>query len=199
MPKVKTLLVLIAVVALSFSLIGCDLLPFSSADQDLVASLDGELPGWLLLSHRSAVDPDAADDDLLNPKEPLAEEEKEAEPAAEVPASSGSGSTQPQQPSDSGSGSSGSGSSGTPTSSDPQPGTREYLAWFAANGAKQPYNVDMLQWYAETQGGITESYADWKKAKDEKEASGGGNEGWFDGFDSGSPSGFRKTTEENGD
>lgn len=194
MPKVKTLVFASVVLALSLTLIGCGMLTSQTADQDLVAGLDGDLPGWLLLSHRSAVDPDA-EDDLLNPKDPedesidlesdeiamggSEEDDGVTPPSAEQsapPASSGSSSAS-QQP-----------SSSSSTSQTPKPGSREYSAWFAYNGATGSYNPLYLAWFNET-GGMAD-FNDWKKYKElqEKEEAGEGLSHFWD--DKHSPTGF---------
>jgi len=180
MPKVKALLIASMVIALSFSLIGCNLLPSGSPETETMAGLESDLPGWLLLSHRSE-----SDDDLDNPKEPVEEEEEDIEeeaaaetvaeePSTEQPAQS-SAPAQTEEPESS-------------SFTEPKPGTREYLVWFAANGAKGEYQADMLEWYAKTQGGTTQSYAAWKEEQEEA-SDGTGGDGWFDD-DSVSPSGW---------
>jgi hypothetical protein len=182
MPRVKTLLIVSFVIVLSLSLMGCSLLGMRSAQPEITAGLESDLPGWLLLSHRSA-----ADDNIVNPKEDPAEEEvaEEVETVAEQTPTQQPTQQQPEP-------------STTPpqteppasSSGSPSPGTREYLVWLAANGAKAPFTSDMLTWYGESQGGHTISYSDWKKQQEEKEAGGGaGGGGWFDN-DSGSPSGL---------
>jgi hypothetical protein len=178
MPKVKTLLITVLVIAFALSLSGCGMLLSRRAEPELAASLDGELPEWLLLSHRS--EEAFATGDLLNPKD-LADEEEDD--VVTTPSSDQVASTQPAPSST---------PSSTPSTSspeflDPKPGTREYMAWFAANGAKPPFETAMLEWFATTAG--SGSYAEWKKQKDAEDAA-GGDDGWFDDFGKGSPSGF---------
>ncbi|MFU8795555.1 MAG: hypothetical protein ACNA7Z_09295, partial [Dethiobacteria bacterium] len=135
MLKVKTLLIVSLVVALSLSLMGCSLLGLRSAQPEITAGLESDLPGWLLLSHRSA-----AEDNIVNPKEDPADEEV-AEAVEEVAEQTPTQQPTQQQPEP----------STTPpqteppaSSGSPSPGTREYMAWFAANGAKGEYNADMM-------------------------------------------------------
>ncbi len=172
MPKVKTLLITVLVIAFALSLTGCGMLLSRRAEPELAASLDGELPEWLLLSHRSENTFEA--DDLLNPKDTANDEEADETAIGGVdeddgvtpPSSDQTASTQPAPSST---------PSATPSSSSvdksPKPGERNYLAWFAANGAKPPFDEAMLKWYGATGG--NGSYADWKKAEDAKEAAGG--------------------------
>jgi len=53
MPKVKTLLVILLVITFSFSLLGCGLITSRTASTDEVVETGGQVPEWLLLSHRS--------------------------------------------------------------------------------------------------------------------------------------------------
>ena len=185
MPKIKTLLVVLLVLLFGISLTGCGLLGSRSPETVIDASLDGELPGWLLLSHRNEVDPNAEIEEVANPKDPLEEEEEPDDlaiggvdeedavtaPPASPPASSGSSST----------------------AQVPQPGSKEYMAWFAYNGAKGTYNPRYLEWFNETRGSA--SYEAWLKAKEAEEE----QEDLFGGLDfnsSHSPSGFRPKSDE---
>ena len=53
MPKVKTLFVILLVITFSFSLLGCGLVTSRTASTDEVVETGGQVPEWLLLSHRS--------------------------------------------------------------------------------------------------------------------------------------------------
>lgn len=194
MPKVKTLLITVLVMAFALSLSGCGMLLSRRAEPELAASLDGELPEWLLLSHRSEETFEA--DDLLNPKD-LDEEEDEIangdpveDDSVAAPSSDQAASTQPAPSSTPSS----TPSTSIPKSLDPKPGTRDYMAWFAANGAKPPFETAMLEWFATTAG--SGSYAEWKKQKEAEDAAGDGG-GLFDDFGTSSPSGFGKPADDN--
>ena len=195
MPKIKTLLVVLLVLLFGISLTGCGLLGSRSPETVIDASLDGELPGWLLLSHRNEVDPNAEIEEVANPKDPLEEEEEPDDlaiggvdeedavtaPPASPPASSGSSSG------------SGSSSSSSSTAQVPQPGSKEYMAWFAYNGAKGTYNPRYLEWFNETRGSA--SYEAWLKAKEAEEE----QENLFGGMDfdsSHSPSGWGRSDDD---
>jgi hypothetical protein len=176
MPKVKTLLITVLVIAFAFSLTGCGMLLSRRAEPELTASLDAELPEWLLLSHRSE-ETFVAEEEVLNPKDPEEEEEEIAiggsdeDDGVTAPSSDQVASSQPAQSSTPSSNSESSDSSIFET---PQPGTREYLIWFSETGG---------------QG----SYEDWLKAKikaaedAEKEAA---LNAPMDNFGQTSPSGF---------
>ncbi|MBW6463136.1 MAG: hypothetical protein K0B84_03000 [Firmicutes bacterium] len=195
MSRVKTLLIVSLVVVLSLSLMGCSLLGMRSAQPEITAGLESDLPGWLLLSHRSA-----ADDNIVNPKEDPAEEEvvEEVVVAEQTPTQQPTqqqpepSTTPPQTEQSTNTGEYG-------PNNPPPPGTRDYMAWFAANGAKGEYNKDMMKWYAETQGGTTQSYAAWKEEKKQEEAAGGTDGGWFDGFGTSNPSGFNFNSDDDDD
>jgi hypothetical protein len=151
MPKVKTLLITALVIAFALSLTGCGMLLSRRAEPELAASLDGELPEWLLLSHRS--EETFEEEDLLNPKDPADEEAEEDDTAiggsdeddgVTAPSSDQVASSEPA-PSSSSSSSSDSGDSSTFET--PKAGTKEYLIW-----------------WTETDGGKV-SYEEWLKAK----------------------------------
>lgn len=65
MPKVKTLLVILFVIAFSFSLLGCGLITSRTASTDEVVETGGQVPEWLLLSHRSIASEENDIDDEL--------------------------------------------------------------------------------------------------------------------------------------
>jgi hypothetical protein len=112
MKRNKTLLILSLVIALSFSLLGCKLLPWGDSAVEETTTI-AALPGWLTLAHRA----EAAEEPEVD------EEEADEEEAAEAPAQTATtqpATTQPaqqtQQPAQ---------SSGTPKWQ--QPGTMEYI------------------------------------------------------------------------
>jgi len=111
----KTLLIFSLVIALSFSLFGCKLLPWGDSAAEETAAL-AELPQWLTLAHRA----EAAEEPVLEEEEKVEEEEEEesaeapAPAATTQPATSQPAATTPAQ------------TSGTPLWQ--QPGTMEYLA-----------------------------------------------------------------------
>ena len=193
MPRIKTLVVLTLVLLFGFSLAGCGLLASRSPETAIDTSLDGELPGWLLLSHRNEVDPNAESDEVVNPKDPLEDEvgqddlavggsdenDNVTAPSAEQPAPANTSTS--QQPSSSGS-----------SSSTPEPGSKEYMAWFAYNGAKGTYNPRYLEWFNETRGAAPyDAWLENKKAEEE-------NEALFDGMDftKTSPSGWGSSDDD---
>jgi len=146
MPKVKTLLITVLVIAFALSLTGCGMLLSRRAEPELAASLDGELPEWLLLSHRS--EESFAADEVLNPKDSEEEEEEEIaiggadeDDGVTAPSSEQVASTQPAPSSSSGSSSSGNESSSSSIFETPQPGTREYLVWFSETGGQGSYET----------------------------------------------------------
>ncbi len=65
MPKIKALIMFSLVIALSFSLIGCGLIASQSTETEEVIETGGQVPGWLLLSHRSVESPESEIDDEL--------------------------------------------------------------------------------------------------------------------------------------
>ncbi|MBM4236649.1 MAG: hypothetical protein FJ152_09325 [Firmicutes bacterium] len=112
MKRIKTLLIFSMVIALSFSLFGCKLLPWGDSAAEETAVI-AELPQWLTLAHRA----EAAEEPEMEEEE-VAEEEEEASeapaPAATTqPATTQPATTQPAQ------------TSGTPKWQ--QPGTMEYI------------------------------------------------------------------------
>jgi hypothetical protein len=145
MPKVKTLLITVLVIAFALSLTGCGMLLSRRAEPELAASLDGELPEWLLLSHRS--EESFAADEVLNPKDSEEEEEEEIaiggadeDDGVTAPSSEQVASTQPAPSSPPPSTpSSNNESSDSSIFETPKPGTREYLRWFADTGGKGSY------------------------------------------------------------
>jgi hypothetical protein len=189
MPKVKTLLITVLVIAFALSLTGCGMLLSRRAEPELAASLDGELPEWLLLSHRS--EESFAADEVLNPKDSEEEEEEEiaiggadeddgvTAPSSEQVASTQPAQQQTQQPAEEEK------ATGKYSASNPPPaGTREYMAWFALNGATGSYSEEYVTWYAQTAGNM--SFKDWKEYTKAQEES----ESWTSGFGSSSPSGM---------
>lgn len=137
MPKFKTLIMFMLVIALSFSLIGCGLLVSRSTDLEEVTGQNGDLPEWLLLAHRNSeassgdrngeiikpkeLDEDEDDDIAVEP----ADQDSTQTQAASVPTSSGTTSTAPsseEQKSSNG--------------KEPKPGTKEYLVWLHEQGKK---------------------------------------------------------------
>ncbi len=130
MPKFKTLIMFMLVIALSFSLIGCGLLASRSTDLEEVTGQNGDLPEWLLLAHRnSEASSGDRNGEIIKPKE-LDEDEDDdiaAEPAdqdstqtqtASVPTSSGTTSTAPSSEEQKNS-----------NDEEPPPGTKKYLEW----------------------------------------------------------------------
>jgi len=92
MPKLKTLFILILILVLSSLLIGCGLFASDSSEPGNQSGVqNGDLPGWLLLAHRSVEGAGSDIDDPLNPKDPEVEENGE-EPEA-TPEDSGTSPT----------------------------------------------------------------------------------------------------------
>jgi len=131
MKRIKTLLIFSLVIALSFSLFGCKLLPWGDSAAEETAAL-AELPQWLTLAHRA----EAAEEPVLEEEEEVEEEEEEE--SAEAPAQSGTtqpattqpATTQPaqtEQPAQ----------TGTPRWQ--QPGTMEYIAKIRLDQAVSDY------------------------------------------------------------
>ena len=203
MPKVKALLVVLLVIAFSFSLLGCGLITSRTASTDEVVEMGGQVPEWLLLSHRSMASEESdIDDDLAAIDEENEDEEADeavggvdeddgvaagsasgdsdqteqtTSEVAQAAETGSSGSTQQQETASSGSADS--------SSSEPKPGSREYMAWFAANRAQGEYDKRMLEWFA---SGSSERYDRWVKNKEEEESkSGGMDSDWFEGSPSG--------------
>lgn len=113
MNRIKTLLIVSLVIALSFSMIGCSLLPSGSSADVETGNLEA-VPQWLTLAHRA----EAAEQPEIE------EEEADEEEAAEVPVATQPATTQPatEQPASTAPAQ----TSGTPKWQ--QPGTMEYLA-----------------------------------------------------------------------
>jgi len=117
--RIKTLLILVLVVAFVVLVSGCGMLGSRSAGVDSGSSSIDELPQWLTLAHRA----EAAEEPEVVEEEEAAEEETVAVPAqtgSTQPATNQPAATQPaqtEQPVQ---------SSGTPKYL--QPGTMEYLA-----------------------------------------------------------------------
>ncbi len=113
MNRIKTLLIVSLVIALSFSMIGCSLLPSGSSADVETGSLEA-VPQWLTLAHRAeaAEQPEIEEEEEADEEEaaevPVATQPTTTQPAAEQPAS-----TAPAQ------------TSGTPKWQ--QPGTMEYI------------------------------------------------------------------------
>lgn len=159
---IKGFALLLVVLFFGLALTGCFDFAARSEQAALDESLEAELPGWMLLSYRSEVDPDLKEE--INPEELFEGDDEgdieELAPVVEPPTSSDSG----------GSSSSSSGSAGSSAASyTPQPGTREYMAWFAYNGAKGDYNPLYHEWYNETMGGSM-PFSQWLEQKKQKEA-----------------------------
>jgi hypothetical protein len=119
MKIIKTLLILSLVIGLSFSLLGCKLLPWGDSAVEETTTI-AALPGWLTLAHRA----EAAEEPEVDEEEATEEEEETAEAPAQTattqPATTQPATTQPaqtEQPAQ---------SSGTPRWQ--QPGTMEYIA-----------------------------------------------------------------------
>jgi hypothetical protein len=115
MKRIKTLLIFSLVLALSFSLFGCKLLPWGDSATEETAAIAG-LPEWLSLAHRA----EAAEEPEIDEEEEEADEEEAAETttptATSQPATTQQPTQQTEQPAQ---------SSGTPRWQ--QPGTMEYL------------------------------------------------------------------------
>jgi hypothetical protein len=116
MKRIKTLLIFSLVLALSFSLFGCKLLPWGDSATEETAAIAG-LPEWLSLAHRA----EAAEEPEIDEEEEEADEEEAAETttptATSQPATTQQPTQQTEQPAQ---------SSGTPRWQ--QPGTMDYLA-----------------------------------------------------------------------
>jgi len=126
MKRIKTLLIFSLVIALSFSLFGCKLLPWGDSAAEETAAIAG-LPEWLTLAHRA----EAAEEPEVDEEEEEADEEEEAAETSTQPATSQPATTQPaqtEQPAQ---------SSGTPKYL--QPGTMEYLAKIRLDQAADDY------------------------------------------------------------
>ncbi len=191
MPKVKTLLVILLVITFSFSLLGCGLITSRTASTDEVVETGGQVPEWLLLSHRSiaseendldAIDEnDEADEAVggVDEDDGVTAESGQTEQAtsevAQAAETGSSGNTQQQAPS----------SSNDKAKDDtPKPGTREYNAWFAANRARGEYDPIYYRWYTQTNGGSI-PFEKWKELQEEKDSNDSIDTDWFDGSPSG--------------
>jgi hypothetical protein len=119
MQRIKTLLIVFLVIAFSFSLIGCKLLPWGSSADVETGTEDG-LPEWLMLAHRAeAAEEPEVDEEEVDEDEPSVSESASTQPSTTQPATTQPAATQPttEQPAQ---------SSGTPKWQ--EPGTMEYLA-----------------------------------------------------------------------
>ncbi|HSW35014.1 MAG TPA: hypothetical protein VLH18_00230 [Candidatus Limnocylindrales bacterium] len=92
-PLIRPLLLLMLVILLSAFLIGCAGVFSRNAEPDVEVNPEGNLPGWLLLAHRTTEGPGSTAEEILNPKnqnEDTANEDapapEAAEPAPSVPA-----------------------------------------------------------------------------------------------------------------
>lgn len=125
MKRIKTLVIFSLVIALSFSLLGCKLLPWGDSAAEETATV-AELPQWLTLAHRA----EAAEEPEMEEGEEAAETPTQT--ATTQPATTQPATTQPaqqtQQPAQ---------SSGTPKWQ--QPGTMEYLAKLQLDQAATDY------------------------------------------------------------
>ena len=158
MPKTKALIMFSLAIALSFSLIGCDLVASLSPEPEAAPEDNDEVPGWLLLAHRSDEGPEVDIDDEL---ESIEDEETAEETATESPETVSDSYEQAQAAQTP--------KEDTSANDDPKPGTRAYMAWFAANGAKGEFNPLMLEWFALHSTNM--SYGDFLKMKEEEEKS----------------------------
>jgi hypothetical protein len=114
MKIIKTLLIFSLVIALSFSLLGCKLLPWGDSAVEETTTI-AALPGWLTLAYRAeaAEEPEVDEEEKETAEAPA--QTAATQPATTQPATTQSAQTeQPAQ------------SSGTPKYL--QPGTMEYLA-----------------------------------------------------------------------
>jgi septal ring-binding cell division protein DamX len=129
MKIIKTLLILSLVIGLSFSLLGCKLLPWGDSAVEETTTI-AALPGWLTLAHRA----EAAEEPEVDEEEATEEEEETAEAPAQTattqPATTQPATTQPaqtEQPAQ----------TGTPRWQ--QPGTMEYIAKMRLDQAVSDY------------------------------------------------------------
>jgi len=161
MPKTKALIMFSLAIALSFSLIGCDLVASLSPEPEAAPEDNDEVPGWLLLAHRSDEGPEVDIDDEL---ESIEDEETAEETATESPETVSDSYEQAQAAQTP--------KEDTSANDDPKPGSRAYMAWFAANGAKGEFDPLMIEWFAEYSTNM--SYGDYlkMKAEEEKKSSG---------------------------
>jgi len=95
MKIIKTLLILSLVIGLSFSLLGCKLLPWGDSAVEETTTI-AALPGWLTLAHRAEaaeepeVDEEEATEDATAPTEEQASGEEKPD--------SGEGASEPETP-----------------------------------------------------------------------------------------------------
>jgi len=166
MPKTKALIMFSLAIALSFSLIGCDLVASLSPEPEAAPEENDEVPGWLLLAHRSDEGPEVdIDDELESIEDEETDEETSAETAAESPETVSDSYEQAQAaqtPQEE-----------TSANDEPKPGSRAYMAWFAANGATGEFDPLMIEWFADYSTNM--SYADFLKMKAEEEKSSDGS------------------------
>ncbi len=94
MKRIKTLLIFSLAIALSFSMIGCNLLPWGDSAAEETATITS-LPGWLTLAHRA----EAAEETEVEEEDATEEEEETAEAPAQTattqPATTQPAATQP--------------------------------------------------------------------------------------------------------
>jgi hypothetical protein len=81
MKRIKTLLIFSLVIALSFSLFGCKLLPWSGSAAEETTTI-AALPQWLTLAHRA----EAAEEPEVMKKEADEEERRNTHPTQPTPA-----------------------------------------------------------------------------------------------------------------
>ena len=113
MKRIKTLVIISLVIGLSFSLLGCKLLPWGDSAAEETTTV-AELPQWLTLAHRA----EAAEEPEVDEEEEATEEEAAEAPAPTAttqPATTQPATTEQQVQ-----------QSGTPRWQ--QPGTMEYIA-----------------------------------------------------------------------
>jgi hypothetical protein len=138
MNRIKTLLIISIVIAFSVSMIGCGMLGSGSTTADVTSGAEGDLPEWLMLSHRAeAVEEPEVEEEEAPEEEFEPEEEAVAEaPPAEQPAqpSQPAQPAQPAQPTQ---------TSGTPRYL--QPGTMEYIAKMKLDEAVERYKRLIIQ------------------------------------------------------
>jgi hypothetical protein len=193
MPKVKTLLITVLVIAFALSLTGCGMLLSRRAEPELAASLDGELPGWLLLSHRSE-ETFAAEPNLKDPAEDEDEDDGVTAPSSDqvastqpAPSSPPAQTEQPTAPS---------------SSSEIKPGTMKYIQYNRLVGWVEEYkrmaardNPDEASSRAQLQKAIEDLAKELEVSLKDlgvsfPASSGSGGSDWDSGFGGGSPSGF---------
>ncbi len=129
MKRIKTLLILVLVVAFVVLISGCGMLGYRSAGVDTGSSSIDELPQWLTLAHRA----EAAEEPEVDEEEEATEEAAEApaQVATTQPATTQPATTQPAQTEQQVQ------QSGTPRWQ--QPGTMEYIAKMRLDEAVSDY------------------------------------------------------------